>query len=694
MLSNNINNAIVIDSDDDCKPAALPTSPQKSKKRNRSGVLYDDTSGEHRQADPEVIVLDTSTIARRKSARNQDIIVLDSSDSDEAYRIPPSKRRKRPSGGSIHDDIDIPAEDSVQVILDPTIPQQENQVEKANSKKEHEEMTKSSYGKAVLVVQEILKLTKTYQEKYPNFAHNIGYVSTDDMVFLAKNLLEKQAGFLGSGCSAFVDIGYHYTNDANLSSIRTNGLMTKNERDAQGVKPHKFNGSAYGDGVYTANNQISFSKYGDSGLIVGRLLGVMKDYEPGQTNIANTILVPNVGIVVLKTSAQCLPMIKYDTTLVASKEARQIIRKLQKSLQKILDQFFNPGLTAPPTFWNAKTTAATNVGGGNMKAPPASQAAHIVHPKQKASSTAAIMPATRFLATGSSSMNNANSIITRSKTKSASAVAKMPATSSLSTGSPSTNVAVSVTTRSKTNLHSRQQTRLKQAVLQYAAPVRLSGAINPNEAFCPPPASCNFQNDCAICQDALSIPRPCVALKVCNHVFHKDCIEQACRFGSKCPTCRKSIGTPLGKSPSGSMTSSVTVGLNCGGFPTWDTITIVYSIQSGIQKDYHENPGQPHPGKKVIAFLPSNSDGKKLLKRLKFAFLHGLTFTVGTSMTTGAANQCTWSSIHHKTSSKGGAHGFPDPNFFANCNGELDNANVPAANLLDVNGQKLVPVQH
>jgi deltex-like protein len=137
----------------------------------------------------------------------------------------------------------------------------------------------------------------------------------------------------------------------------------------------------------------------------------------------------------------------------------------------------------------------------------------------------------------------------------------------------------------------------------------------------------------------------------------------------------------------------ITNNLKCKGFATWDTIVIVYSMQAGIQKHYHENPGQRHPGKHETTYIPNNTAGRNLLKRLKFAFLHGLTFTIGTSMTTGAANQCTWSSIHHKTSPNSGVHGFPDPKYFANCNGELDSANVPAANLLDVNGQKLVTSQ-
>ena len=89
--------------------------------------------------------------------------------------------------------------------------------------------------------------------------------------------------------------------------------------------------------------------------------------------------------------------------------------------------------------------------------------------------------------------------------------------------------------------------------------------------------------------------------------------------------------------------------------------------------------------------ITSNADGQALLKRLKYAFLHGLTFNVGTSMTTGATNQCTWASIHHKTSPSGGvqAHGYPDPDYFKNCNTEMDSMGVPPATSLNMEGKML-----
>ena len=50
------------------------------------------------------------------------------------------------------------------------------------------------------------------------------------------------------------------------------------------------------------------------------------------------------------------------------------------------------------------------------------------------------------------------------------------------------------------------------------------------------------------------------------------------------------------------------------------------------------------------------------------------------------------SSIHHKTSPSGGtqSHGFPDPEYFRNCNGELDGVSVPSAHALDDDGRIII----
>jgi len=104
-------------------------------------------------------------------------------------------------------------------------------------------------------------------------------------------------------------------------------------------------------------------------------------------------------------------------------------------------------------------------------------------------------------------------------------------------------------------------------------------------------------------------------------------------------------------------------------------------MPGGTQAQYHANPGWPYHGTTRTAFLPQCPSGRKLLKRLKYAWKRGLTFTIGTSLTTGRSDSIVWASIHHKTSLSGGVgcHGYPDPYYFVNCNVELDQIGVPAA---------------
>jgi hypothetical protein len=131
---------------------------------------------------------------------------------------------------------------------------------------------------------------------------------------------------------------------------------------------------------------------------------------------------------------------------------------------------------------------------------------------------------------------------------------------------------------------------------------------------------------------------------------------------------------------------------HCPGFAAdTTTIQITYSIPSGTQKSYHQNPGTSYSGTSRTAYLPNNVEGRHLLSRLKFAFTHGLTFTIGTSLTTHLPNCVVWSSIHHKTSLSGGSHSFPDPAYLDNTNESLDALNVPEAAQLEPNKR---PRQH
>ncbi|KAG7366633.1 WWE domain containing protein [Nitzschia inconspicua] len=198
------------------------------------------------------------------------------------------------------------------------------------------------------------------------------------------------------------------------------------------------------------------------------------------------------------------------------------------------------------------------------------------------------------------------------------------------------------------------------------------------------------EDDCAICLDALwdgTNTKQIVAIKTCSHLFHYDCIKEALikGCGGRCPLCSKAIDehdcgtakTSRGKCPSATMKVTNMHGISCGGYEDVDLLQISYNIPSGTQKKYHPAPYLPFSGDSRTAYIPNNMEGRDLLSRIQYAFMHGLCFMVGTSLTTGNQNTVTWASIHHKTSCYGGTYGYPDPTYFQRANSELNALGVP-----------------
>ena len=72
--------------------------------------------------------------------------------------------------------------------------------------------------------------------------------------------------------------------------------------------------------------------------------------------------------------------------------------------------------------------------------------------------------------------------------------------------------------------------------------------------------------------------------------------------------------------------------------------------------------------------IPDNGDGRRLLRRLKYAFLHDRPFILAhPSLQINQSGVITWASIHHKTFPVGGSshHGWPGAGYFLRCNKEL-----------------------
>eukprot|EP01127_Copromyxa_protea_P011593 TRINITY_DN2923_c0_g1_i1.p1 TRINITY_DN2923_c0_g1~~TRINITY_DN2923_c0_g1_i1.p1 ORF type:complete len:132 (-),score=15.41 TRINITY_DN2923_c0_g1_i1:148-543(-) len=114
------------------------------------------------------------------------------------------------------------------------------------------------------------------------------------------------------------------------------------------------------------------------------------------------------------------------------------------------------------------------------------------------------------------------------------------------------------------------------------------------------------------------------------------------------------------------------------GYYLCGTITISYSFANGIQGPEHPNPGQPYSGTYRTAYLPDNSEGNEVLRLLQLAWDRKLTFTIGTSVTSGATNSVIWNGIHHKTSTSGGQmnYGYPDDTYLARVKEELKDLGV------------------
>lgn len=115
----------------------------------------------------------------------------------------------------------------------------------------------------------------------------------------------------------------------------------------------------------------------------------------------------------------------------------------------------------------------------------------------------------------------------------------------------------------------------------------------------------------------------------------------------------------------------------------WHHLKEVLKSPDGVIVIDYRFPYGTIPGTKIgyradarTAYLPNNQKGKLALSMLILAFERKLTFQVGKSLTTGEENVIVWAGIHHKTSEKGGVHGYPDPNYFDNLFGELKDRGI------------------
>jgi len=157
-----------------------------------------------------------------------------------------------------------------------------------------------------------------------------------------------------------------------------------------------------------------------------------------------------------------------------------------------------------------------------------------------------------------------------------------------------------------------------------------------------------------------------------SHFFHADCVE-LCRGDKdfvRCPNCALIYGEMTGDMPEGYMriTLHSRSEMYCEGYEDYGTIEIYYMFPNG-----RLYTGRSYRGTRRQAFLPHTKEGIEVLELFVIAFKRRLTFTVGTSVTTGRDDVVVWNGIHHKTSLGGGCayFGYPDDTYFFRVKEEL-----------------------
>jgi deltex-like protein len=105
--------------------------------------------------------------------------------------------------------------------------------------------------------------------------------------------------------------------------------------------------------------------------------------------------------------------------------------------------------------------------------------------------------------------------------------------------------------------------------------------------------------------------------------------------------------------------------------------------QGTIIIDYYFPSTKLYSGTRRYAYLPNTTEGREVLGLLKVCFDRRLTFTVGTSVTTGESNTTVWNGVHHKTNTTGGSQyfGYPDTTYFNRVKQELAAKGVTQENI-------------
>ena len=253
-------------------------------------------------------------------------------------------------------------------------------------------MLSSTTGKAWKFVAEVLDLYKRLSYHHNDTTgtiassasastsanrpyYNIAPMALDDLVFTTERMLEAQDLFRAEGRPVTVDIGYHYTSSACLSSIQRDGLLSRPERNSIDVRNTQFHGASFGEGIYTTKDVSTVhGSYGDVGLLVVRLRGHVAlspqghQYDCNNNSIMVTRSNNEKNFLVLQKSYQCIPLIRFATNFVTAFQpdlpGNKIVHEYHSHLQKLCDNFFNGHFRTVVDAPSSSRTDCSTLGGG------------------------------------------------------------------------------------------------------------------------------------------------------------------------------------------------------------------------------------------------------------------------------------------------------------------------------------------
>jgi hypothetical protein len=200
-------------------------------------------------------------------------------------------------------------------------------------------MTTSNQEKAKLFLDALTELHESLQQADTTGTANhikILEASPDVLQRLVQRVLDKQVQFEHLNICNLIDVGFHYTKAENMERICTDGLLTLKERTERKIAS-LHNGSSKGDGIYTCDDHLAYrDSHGPVGLIVARLTGnvTFNHREPGAAYMKGSL-------VVLRNSAQCVPLIQFTTP------RDDLICKYQSSLLSLVSSHFNSTALEP-----------------------------------------------------------------------------------------------------------------------------------------------------------------------------------------------------------------------------------------------------------------------------------------------------------------------------------------------------------